>query len=406
MAENKTIETEAKPSGIQRRDFLKGAAFGAMGMLPMAALFGCSPQRSEAVDSAGASASETTGAATKADGEVMTLAEMNAFRKELIDSKSDYTCSDGVVIPAVYVKLRALIDTYGNGVGSELTDASFSEVMYHFSEEDAQAYLEMPMGTYFTAVDYSVESGRSEAECLAILEDLSSRGLLMRVRRGGVPYFHQLAEAHGIWEYCLLKESTAEYTTIHSSQWGSDIIQQLYNADTPFYYAIPVNKEVVADEEILPYDDYEKIIARNSVFAVSNCQCRLSHETIGTKDAGNHPLETCLTTGEQAEFYIENGIGREIDREEALAILKRSVEAGMVLQSAWTKDTEVICSCHGDCCDILMSYVALGDDYASLNSSMNVSHYSLKYDKDSCQKCGSCADRCPLSAITIGEDGF
>lgn len=409
MPETKTEEKEAKPAGIQRRDFLKGAAFGAMGMLPMAALFGCSPQSSEASNSTEGSGNDNSGASAKtlgANGEVMTLAEMNAFRKELIESKTDYTCSDGVVIPAVYVKIRALIDTYGNGVGSELTDASFSEVMYHFSEEDAQAYLEMPMGVYFTAVEYSAESNRSEEECLAILEDLASRGLLMRVRRGGVPYFHQLAEAHGIWEYCLLKESTAEYTNIHGSQWGADIIQQLYNADTPFYYAIPVNKEVVVDEEILPYDDYEKIIARNSVFAVSDCQCRLSHETIDTKDPGSHPMETCLTTGEQAEFYIENGIGRAIDREEALAILKRSVEAGMVLQSAWTKDTEVICSCHGDCCDILMSYVALGDDYASLNSSMNVSHYMLQYDKDICQKCGACAERCPLFAVTIGDDGL
>lgn len=396
----------AKSTGseIKRRDFLKGAAFGAMGMMPMMSLLGCTPKATAETDNPTDDKAESTPSAP--NNEPMTLAEMNAKRKELIDSKVEYLCEDGTVIPEVYVKLRSLIDTYGNGVGSEIHDASFSEVMFHFTEEEAQAYLEMPMGIFFTATEYSVESRRSEEECAAILEELAGRGLLMRVRRGGVPYYHQLAEAHGIWEYRLLEVPSAEYTTIHSSQWGADIIEQLFNAETPFYYAIPVNKEVVTDEEILPYDDYEKIIARNTIIAVSDCQCRLSHETIGEEDPGNHPMETCITTGEQAEYYIENGIGRQIDQTEALAILKRSVEAGMVLQSAWTKDTEVICSCHGDCCDILMSYVALGDDYAKLNSSINVSHYNLVYDKEACTQCGACSERCPLFAVTMDEDGY
>lgn len=391
---------------VERRDFLKGAAIGAIGLTSVAALGGCAAEAAPEPKES----TETTPAATETaattSSEVMTLEELNIKRQELIDSKSEYVCADGTVIPEAFVKLRTLIDTYGNGVGSEVHDDSFVEVMYHFSEEDAQAYLEMPFGIFFAAAEYAEKSGRDEAECLAICEELASRGLLMRVRRGGVAYFHQLAEAHGIWEYALLQNANADYTTKHSMQWGEDIVLQLYNADTPFYYAIPVNKEVVANEEILPYDDYEKIIARNTVIAVSDCQCRLSHQTIDVEDPGNHPLETCMTTGEQAEYYIENGIGRQIDQEEALSILRNSVEHGMVLQSCWTKDSEVICSCHGDCCDILMSYVALGDDYASMNSSLNVSHYNLQYDKDACAQCGACSERCPLFAVTMNEENY
>lgn len=75
----------------------------------------------------------------------MTLEELNERRQQLIDSKTeDYVCADGTVIPNVYVKLRSLLDTYGNGVGSQVHDGSYAEVMYLFTPEDAQAYLEMP----------------------------------------------------------------------------------------------------------------------------------------------------------------------------------------------------------------------------------------------------------------------
>lgn len=105
-----------------------------------------------------------------------------------------------------------------------------------------------------------------------------------------------------------------------------------------------------------------------------------------------------------AEYYIENGIGRQIDQDEALAIVQRSVDAGMVIQSCYTKDSEIFCSCHGDCCDILASYVACGSDVmGSLNSTPQISHYRLEVDHDACLKCGACVQRCPLFAITMDE---
>lgn len=280
--------------------------------------------------------------------------------------------------------------------------------MYLYSEEDAEHLLEMPVGKMFTSTEYSVVSGRSDEECAQICEDLAHRGHLFRVRRAGVPYYHMLAEAHGIWEYNLLRfgidgitDETADYTNAHAAQWGTDRRDHLFNAETPFYYAVPVSADVVKGGEILPYDDYEKIVARNSVFAVSPCQCRLCHEAVGTHLDETHPLETCISTGEMAEYYIENGLGREISKQEALDILHGGVEAGLVIQSAYTKDSEIICQCHGDCCDILQAYVALGGDFGSMP---NVSHYNLEVDTDICLKCGACAERCPLFAVTMDEE--
>ena len=351
----------------------------------------------------------------------MGLWELNQRRKAYVDSKTeDYVKADGTVVPNVYVKLRALTNTYMVGCGSEITDNCFDLFMMEFSEEDAAAYLDMPLGMWFTATEYAAASGRKEDDCLAICEDLASRGLLGRERRAGVPYFHQVALAHGIYEYGLNKYWQEGWTEAYRGTWTSDYATGYIDSGTPFYYAIPVSKDVVADEEIIVGDEWEKIIDRNTTIAVAPCQCR----KIGMRIAGEdeppavgseelkefcapcgHPLETCIAFGHQAEYYIENGIGRQIDQEEARYILQRSVDAGMIIQSAFTRDSYVICSCHNDCCRIIGVYKAVGPEgLANASGFKNASHYNLTYDQDACLKCGACVDRCPMDAITMNEE--
>ena len=353
----------------------------------------------------------------------LTLEQMDQIRNMIIDSKTEpYVKADGTEVPLVYVKLRALFDTFGMGVGSDSTDFSFDEIMFNFSEDEAAAYLQMPRGVYFTSTELAVRTGMTEEEAEQLCYDLSYRGLLFRTTRAGVHWYHILAEAHGIWEYTQLatyfrlsEEEAADYCRMHQAQWGTDIVDDLYNCETTFYYPIPVNHDVVMESEILPYDDYEKVIERNEIIGVSPCQCRLRRELMEDYTKGEkceHPLETCLTFGEEAEYYIENGIARQIDKDEARAILQRSIDAGMVIQSAYSKNTEVICQCHGDCCDILSSYVALGsalggDMASAFNCFPHLSHYDLVVDLDACIQCGMCEQRCPLFAVSMDpETGY
>ncbi|NTU90224.1 MAG: 4Fe-4S binding protein [Actinobacteria bacterium] len=43
---------------------------------------------------------------------------------------------------------------------------------------------------------------------------------------------------------------------------------------------------------------------------------------------------------------------------------------------------------------------------ADLNCLTNLSHYTLQHDKEACIKCGTCQPRCPLFAISMGEEGY
>ena len=119
-------------------------------------------------------------------------------------------------------------------------------------------------------------------------------------------------------------------------------------------------------------------------------------------------METCLMLGDEAEFWVSHGTARYISKEEALELLRRNRDDGLIIQSVYGKDTEVICSCHSAVCDNIALCKAFGslEEVAQTPMYKQLSHYTLEVDFDSCIKCGTCANRCPLEAITMdGPDG-
>jgi NAD-dependent dihydropyrimidine dehydrogenase PreA subunit len=417
---------------IDRRAFLGAAGAmgvaGAMGAVASTAFAAEGGAGSSSTDADGVTTTSTL-ANTPADleakgGTYLSLAQANDLRHKLVDGVGDYVKSDGTVVPAVWNKLRTLVYSIGLGCGdAPADDDSFAFFQRLFTEDEAQAYIEMPYGVLFTAADFAETSGRDEQDCLDLCEDLATRGLLWRARRAGTAFFHQVAVVHGMFEYnwpSYYKEEGWIDDFVKSYLTPMYASQGMLTGGTPFYYAIPCDESVVGDERILVGDDYRKIIERNEYIAVAPCQCRLMAMKLhgveeppasGTEELKDyhtpvcgHPLETCMIFGEEAQYYIEREAARQIDKDEALSILQRSVDEGMILQSCFTKGSEIICSCHGDCCGILSGYLAAGvDACASANSYPNNSHYNLVYDKDACVQCGACVDRCPMSAISMDD---
>ena len=316
----------------------------------------------------------------------------------------DYVQEDGTVVPAVYIALRNRIHRIGQGVGSEVNDGAWDYLMTQFTEDEAAFYLKMPMYQYFNAEQAGAAAGITWQEAEEICSDLSYRGLLNRVTRAGVNFYHLLAFAHGMLEFQMDQYYNDGYLTEVFGMNGTDYGYQSRNQGSAMYYAIPARQDIVSDTEILPYNDWQTIIERNTVISVSPCQCRTFTPLRNDMEVGewcDHPLETCIATGEQAQYYIDNGIGRQIDQEEAIEIIENGVEAGMVIQVMNTKQCDVICQCHGDCCAIMRGYISLEGDVENLKY---VSNYQLDVDFDACIQCGSCAERCPMFTITMDEE--
>jgi NAD-dependent dihydropyrimidine dehydrogenase PreA subunit len=188
------------------------------------------------------------------------------------------------------------------------------------------------------------------------------------------------------------------------------------DSGTQTYTKVPCAIDVVADSTVVsPFDDWKAIINRQQVFVIDPCSCKTMHaaalgdfryETDNDyrlTDGKNDRTNICLAMGELAEYYIWKGVGRQVTREEAMASVQQSVEDGLVIQHFCTNDTEVICQCRCDYCAILTPQKALagvGD------ATYAMSNYTLALDKDSCIQCGACIDRCPMEAITFGDDGY
>lgn len=464
MGEVKVI----RPRGtVTRRGFV-GGMMGAMGM--MASLAGCAPRTVAATGSEGAASASAVAenvepvlhdinksravetawsgsAATlagiewagtpeeiqKVGGSTMPLEELNNRRQLYVDSQTAYTCADGTVVPELYVKLYALINTYSTGAGNQPNDLTFSYMMELLDEEHAQALLDAPKGVWFTASEAAQTTGRTVEDCERLFADMRKVGYVCAADRSDGTYYHQPAlGALGGYlmtdeQFARSKEADGNFSCLPM---GDTYFDDWNNAGTPYYYPVLCDKSVVDTGEILPCDDVEALLKSHEHFAVAPCACRYfvtvaekdDYPTLADFQTGNYKdytinidgddmwVETCMFTGEEAQFWVELGIAREIDQEEALSILRRSVEDGYVIEPYFQQDSACICSCKNAVCAGLggwMSSFSQGPDiYESANAYQQVSHYVLNVDYDLCLKCGMCAQRCQMGAIEMtGEDG-
>ncbi len=105
-----------------------------------------------------------------------------------------------------------------------------------------------------------------------------------------------------------------------------------------------------------------------------------------------------MVFGTGAHFYVENGIGREISREEAVRILKEAMDAGLVLQPGNAQKAWSICVCCGCCC-MLLKYLKKMDKPARIAHSS----FFADVDVDDCNACGLCEERCPMDAVRLDD---
>ena len=359
-------------------------------------------------------------------GTTLTLDELNVERHKRVDNLTDITCEDGTTVPALWYKLSTLVETYGFGLGEQESGYPAKYLMYLFDNDDeaAEHYLEMPWGAEFSVYEYADVSGRSVEECTAICDDLYSRGLLFRAERTGGVYYHHLAYAHGFFESAVKHMIDPDgMAAINATKGQTPNKVSEIQAGSPIYYAVPVDRSVVADERVLPLNDYETMLERYDVIAVVPCFCSLTmnmnrgvevpplntpemaefRNSTEFDSKGSH-LERCLAFGEEAEYFLNNGVGRALTKDEARAIIERSIDEGFVLQMSYARNTDVLCACHSECCGVLMNYRAQGEEVFSNSPIMkNASNYRLVYDRDACIQCGACVERCPMAAISMDD---
>jgi electron transport complex protein RnfB len=163
---------------------------------------------------------------------------------------------------------------------------------------------------------------------------------------------------------------------------------------------IPVEKSIRTPEKhkVATYDDVRCLVEDSpGPFAVANCICRQTKDINGEHCKYSDIRETCLQIGtDHARQYVDMGVARYINKEEAFTILDRAQQAGFILQPENSLRPEAICCCCGDCCGLLSAVVK-----SPKPAAMYASNYYVTIDTTICKGCGTCVKRCQIQARTL-----
>jgi formate hydrogenlyase subunit 6/NADH:ubiquinone oxidoreductase subunit I len=243
----------------------------------------------------------------------------------------------------------------------------------------------------------AVRAGLPVAETAGRLEAMSRKGLIYRHADKGEGFRYSANQyVIGVWEYQVnrlepdLIRDMDEYmdTLLTEGPWKR----------TPQLRVVPVMQAIPVRHEILAHERAADMVRGHDRFLIAPCICR-RERTMAGQGCGK-PEDACLIMGGGVDYYEQNGMGRKIDREEALAILQRADEAGLVLQPSNAKKIANICMCCGCCCGVLRTIKKHPRPAEYVSSPFRASR-----DERTCADCGVCLTRCPMDALSRNAEG-
>lgn len=294
----------------------------------------------------------------------------------------------------VYLRLREFLDNMPGGYPETDSGVELRILAKFFTPEQAEMTMHLtPMPEPVSAI--AERAGMDEEEAAELLETIAKEGSIMRIRIEGQPYYMATSFVVGIYEFHLkamdreFAEMMEEYHPYLAKMWST--------LETGQLRVVPVGSAIENVHEVETYDRVRDLVKEHELFATADCICRKEQEVLGHKC--DRPMESCLTFGVGAQYYIENGLGREISKEECLEILDSAEESALVLSPSNAQAFVNICTCCSCCCNMLKGLRTYERPADHAGSS-----FQAKIDPDSCTACGTCLDRCQIEAIIEGDE--
>lgn len=294
-----------------------------------------------------------------------------------------------------YELLRKRLDGLAAGYPATENGVEINILKRLFTAEEAEMALQLsPIPE--SPEDVAKRSGRAVSNTTMLLEQMAKKGLIFRSRRDDVARYAIVPYVVGIFEF-QVKRMDSEFARDMSEYFETALGRTWQSYKTPMMRTIPINREIAVKWPIAPYEDVMKIVEGQKAMAIVQCVCRT------WMDLSDHecdkPMETCFMFGSHAHYYVENGMGRYIDKEEAHEIIKRNDEVGLVMQPFNSQKIAGMCSCCGDCCGMLRSLKKQPIPAAAVQS-----NYFADVNAGACIGCETCLDRCQMGAIDMVED--
>jgi len=300
----------------------------------------------------------------------------------------------------IYQRLRKAVASHSAYFQATASGLEIQFLRKLFSEEEAEIYLNLT-GNLETADQIAERAEQDPEAAAATLKRMAKKGLVFPKRTGDAYYYAAAPFAHGILEH-QVHTVDKELAQIYEDYMWAPKLPEDSNDDRPTEISLPlrslpVKVPVNISRPVAPYEDVKELIKKQDRIALTKCFCAVQQQVLGS--SCSQPLEVCMLLGFYAEYYIEQGMGRKISQEEALDVLAKAEEAGLVHQIPDTQDPGAICNCCPDCCGELRVVKMLPNPAVLIPCS-----YFSQLDPDLCNGCEICLDRCSMGAISVTAD--
>ncbi|MFX1288874.1 MAG: DUF362 domain-containing protein, partial [Promethearchaeota archaeon] len=248
------------------------------------------------------------------------------------------------------------------------------------------------------------DTGFSLEELEEKLDEMYFNGLINRgIAKEGdtdTKYYASAPMVIGFFEYQLNRLTPEFYKDAHQYLQDTFFKEEYYKSGVPQLRVIPLDQSVEYEQTIEKYDNLRALLETiGEPIAVMECICRKGTDLIGEPCSKTKLRESCFTFRTFAKSFIEKGLAREITREEALKILEKAEEDGLVLQPGNSQRPMSICTCCGCCCGVLTSHKQLKE-----LAHLFATNYFAEVDTELCIGCGNCEERCNVDAVHVEDD--
>jgi ferredoxin len=305
----------------------------------------------------------------------------------------------------IYKNLQEHLNNMPIGIPAVKSGAGLRLLKDLFTPEEAKIAMYLRFGwkrdlePLETIYERAKESGISLEQLEIILDRMMKKGLIMFKRENDKKYYGNALLMVGMFEF-QVNQLNMDFIEDFDQYFMEGWLPEAVKLKASQLRIIPVEQSIEPDMTVSRFDDLKSLLeTTDGPYSVANCVCRQMKDMVGERCQVTDRREVCLQFGYAAQLYIEQGKGREITKQEALDILRKSQEEGLVLEPDNSQELNFICCCCGCCCENLtkMKLFPRPGDFTVTN------HFAL-VDDELCVGCGTCVEICPMDAIKLKND--